>query len=69
MRNSIGHVGAVVIVGRPLKQARISKVFYKIERRELNKIWAKISYKANIHFIVSKNKTFRKVVRRTTNFC
>ena len=32
MRNSIRCVGVVVTLERPLKQARISKVLYKIEK-------------------------------------
>jgi hypothetical protein len=35
----------------------------------LDKAWARFFYEANISFVVSKNKAFKEVVKRTTEFC
>jgi hypothetical protein len=52
-----------------LGQARISKVFQEAERRELDRVWVKLFYKANIPFVVSKNKAFREAMRKIAEFC
>jgi hypothetical protein len=45
-----------------------SEVFHEVERRELDKAWARFFYEANISFVVSKNKAFKEAVKRTAEF-
>jgi hypothetical protein len=66
--NAIDHVTATVRAGRKMRQAGLPKVFQEVERRELDKAWARFFYEANISFVVSKNKAFKEVVKRTTEF-
>lgn len=45
-------------------------MFFKKQKRwELNRIWAKFLYEANKPFIVSKNKAFKEVAKKTVDFC
>jgi hypothetical protein len=54
--NAVERVTAIVKAGRQIRQAGLSKVFHEAERWELDKIWVRFFYEANIPFIVSKNK-------------
>jgi hypothetical protein len=51
-----------------MRQVGLAEVFQEAERRELDKAWARFFYKANIPFVVSKNKTFKEAVKRTAKF-
>jgi hypothetical protein len=51
-----------------MRQAELSKVFQEVERRELDKVWARFFYEANISFVVLKNKAFKEAVKRTAEF-
>jgi hypothetical protein len=45
-------------------------MFLKKQKRwELNRIWAKFFYEANIPFIVSKNKAFKEAAKKIVDFC
>jgi hypothetical protein len=46
----------------------LPEVFQEAERWELDKAWARLFYEANIPFVVSKNKAFKEVVRKTAKF-
>jgi hypothetical protein len=46
----------------------ISEGFREAQRRELDKLWANFFYKANIPFIVLKNKSFREAMRKAVDF-
>jgi hypothetical protein len=52
-----------------MRQVGLPEVFQEAERWELDKAWARFFYEANIPFVVSKNKTFKEVVKRTVEFC
>jgi hypothetical protein len=52
-----------------MRQAGLSEVFQEEERRELDKVWARFFYKANISFLVSMNTAFKEVVMRIIEFC
>jgi hypothetical protein len=52
-----------------MRQAGLSEVFQEAERGELDKVWARFFYKANISSVVSKSTAFKEAVRRTTEFC
>ena len=43
--------------------------FSKKKKRELDKVWARVFYEANISFLVSMNTTFKETVTRRTKFC
>jgi hypothetical protein len=66
--NVVERVTAIVRAEQQMRQARLPKVFLEVERRELDKAWTRFFYKANIPFVVSKNKAFREVVKRTAKF-
>jgi hypothetical protein len=51
-----------------MRQVGLPKVIQEAERWELDKAWARFFYEANIPFMVSKNKAFKEVVKRTTEF-
>ena len=53
---------------RTLRQSEISKGFQEEKRRELNKLWAKVFYEANIPFSIAQNSTFKVAIRRTYHF-
>ena len=59
---------AIGRAGRPLRQAGISEGFQEEKRRELDKIWAKFFYEANIPFSIARNSTFKEAIRRTSDF-
>jgi hypothetical protein len=61
-------VTIIVTVGRQLRQVGLFEGFQEAKRWDLDKIWTKFFYKANIPFIVSKNKAFREAVRKTGEF-
>jgi hypothetical protein len=67
--NVAEHVTATVRAGRQMRQVGLPEVFQEAERWELDKAWARFFYEANIPFVVSKNKTFKEVVKRTVEFC
>jgi hypothetical protein len=67
--NPAEHVTAMVRAGRQMRQVGLPKVFQEVERRELDKAWARFFYEANISFVVSKNKAFKEAVKRTAKFC
>ena len=46
----------------------ISKGFQEVERRELDKVWAKFFYEANVPFAVARNVAFKEVVMKTIAF-
>lgn len=54
--------------GRPLRQSDISEGFQEEKRRELDKLWAKVFYEANIPFSIARNSTFKEAIRRTSDF-
>ena len=53
---------------RPLRQAGIPEGFQEDKRRELDKMWARFFYEANIPFAIARNSTFKEAVRRTSAF-
>jgi len=61
-----GSVG--VSVPRMMRQAVIPESFQELERQELDKIWAKFFYEANVPFAVAHNPAFKEAVMKTTAF-
>ena len=51
-----------------MRQSLISDGFHEVQRRELDKAWAKFFYDANVPFAVAKNATFKEVVMKTAAF-
>jgi hypothetical protein len=51
-----------------MRQVGLPEVFQEVERRELDKAWARFFYEANIPFVVSKNKAFKEAVKRIAEF-
>jgi hypothetical protein len=66
--NAAEHVTAMVRAGRQMRQVGLLKVFQELERRELDKAWARFFYEAKTPFVVSKNKAFKEVVKRPAEF-
>ena len=53
---------------RMMRQSGISEGFQEIERRELDKVWAKFFYEANVPFVVAQNAAFKEAVMKTAAF-
>ena len=51
-----------------MKQSLISDGFHEVQRRELDKAWAKFFYDANVPFAVAKNAAFKEAVMKTAAF-
>ena len=51
-----------------MRQSLISDGFHEVQRRELNKAWAKFFYDANMPFAVAKNAAFKEAVMKTAAF-
>ena len=51
-----------------MRQSLISNGFHEVQRRELDKAWAKFFYDANVPFAVAKNATFKEAVMKTAAF-
>ncbi len=50
------------------KQSSIEATFAEADRRELDKLWAKFFYEANIPFSVARNDAFKAAVMKTAGF-
>jgi hypothetical protein len=61
-----GSVGG--IVPRMMRQSVIPESFQELERRELDKTWAKFFYEANVPFAVARNPAFKEAVMKTAAF-
>ena len=46
----------------------IEEGFQEVERRELDKLWAKFFYEANVPFAVARNAAFKEAVAKTASF-
>jgi Protein of unknown function (DUF 659)/hAT family C-terminal dimerisation region len=53
---------------RLMRQSVISEGFHEVERRELDKVWAKFFYEANVPFAVARNIAFKEAVMKTATF-
>ena len=51
-----------------MRQSLISDGFHEVQRRELDKAWAKFFYDANVPFAVAKNAAFKKAVMKIAAF-
>ena len=55
-------------VSRSMKQSMIEDGFAEAERRELDVMWAKYFYEANIPFATARNPAFKAAVMKTASF-
>ena len=55
-------------VPRAMRQSVISEGFQEVERRELDKAWARFFYEANVPFAVARSAAFKDAVMRTATF-
>ena len=60
---SIGGTGP-----RLLRQSVLSEGFQEVERRELDKLWARFFYEANVPFAIARNGAFKEAVMKTAAF-
>ena len=51
-----------------MKQSLISDGFHEVQRRELDKAWAKFFYDANVPFTIAKNAAFKEAMMKTAAF-
>ena len=53
---------------KSVRQSVIEEGFQEVERRELDKLWAKFFYEANVPFAVARNAAFKEAVAKTASF-
>ena len=53
---------------RIMRQSVISEAFQDVERRELDKAWARFFYEANVPFGVARSAAFKDAVMKTATF-
>ena len=51
-----------------VRQSVIEEGFQEVERRELDRVWAKFFYEANVPFVVARNAAFKEAVMKTAAF-